>query len=113
MLVTAVIAVYTLAGGHKAVAATDLVQLGLIALVLVGWLWPAAAARADFSQLPAGLLHLPWPAQGGPWFALNMTVMMGLSGVVGWRSVFQNPKRAVTAGPPRAGPSLAAPGWRC
>ncbi len=79
----AVILAYTLLGGHKAIAATDPLQIGLIAIGLAGALLPVGLARADFSALPAGMLHFPFGPGAGPMFALNMLVLMGLAGVVG------------------------------
>ncbi|HOE96582.1 MAG TPA: hypothetical protein PLS90_10125 [Candidatus Sumerlaeota bacterium] len=86
-----VIVLYVLLGGHKAVATTDILQLGLVALVLIGILLPVALLRADWAALPAAAWRFPFsagdPAAGltptGPLFAVNMFILMGLSGIVG------------------------------
>ena len=82
-LVCAVFVVYTLMGGHKAVAATDLIQLGIVAVVLLGVLLVPALAHTDWSALPPGYLRFPFSTGAGPAFAVNYVVLMGLSGIVG------------------------------
>ncbi|MCE5229916.1 hypothetical protein LLG95_10010 [bacterium] len=79
----AVILAYTLLGGHKAIAATDPLQIALIVAGLALALLPLGIARAPLSALPAGMMRLPFGPGAGPMFAFNMIVLMGLAGVVG------------------------------
>lgn len=83
VLICGVFVAYTLMGGHKAVVATDVIQLGLIMVALVAVLLPVGLMRADWALLPASHTVWPFPEAGGPVFALNMLVLMGLSGIVG------------------------------
>lgn len=79
----AVILAYTLLGGHKAIAATEPLQIALILAGLAGVLLPKGLARADFSSVPAEMFHFPFGPDAGPMFALNFIVLMGLAGAVG------------------------------
>ncbi len=83
LLACVVIVGYTLTGGHKAVAATDLVQIGVIVAGLTLVLLPVALARAELATLPPELMNFPFTGEAGPIFVLNMLVLMGLAGVAG------------------------------
>ena len=82
-LITGVFILYTLMGGHKAIAVTAIVQFGIIFFGLLCVLLPLGLFHADFAALPAGFLRLPTAPGAGWTFILNMGVLMGLSGVVG------------------------------
>ena len=82
-LITAVFVLYTLLGGHRAVAATSILQFVIIFIALILVLLPLGLVHADLSTLPPGFLQLPTSPQAGPLFILNMCVLMGLAGVVG------------------------------
>ena len=78
-----VMILYTLAGGQRAVVATDVLQFALIVAGLVPGLLPLALVRADLSVLPPAFLDpLAQPA-GQPFFILNFLVLMGLSAIIG------------------------------
>lgn len=79
----AVILAYTLLGGHKAIAATNPLQIALIVIGLACVLLPVGVVHANFSGLPAGLFHFPFGPGAGPMFVVNWIVLMGLAGVVG------------------------------
>ncbi|MEN6627561.1 MAG: sodium:solute symporter family protein [Candidatus Sumerlaeia bacterium] len=83
VIACAVILAYTLLGGHRAIAATDYLQIALIVLALTAVLLPLGLARAPVAALPAAMLAFPFGHGAGPMFALNMVVLMGLAGVVG------------------------------
>lgn len=98
---------YTLLGGHRAVAATDLLQMVLIVAALFGLLLPMGLARTDFDALPPSMLDWPLSGPSGPVFALNMLVLMGLSGMVGG-DVFSKILSARDPGTARSGALIAA-----
>ena len=105
-MVTALIVIYIVSGGAKAVAVTDVVQLGFIGVGLFVILLPMSLLRADFSLLPAGFLTNPMATQTQPWFPLNMLVLSGFSGMIGG-DVFSKLLSARSEGDARRGGMLA------
>jgi SSS family solute:Na+ symporter len=80
----AVFVAYTALGGQRAVVATDVLQLAIMAAGLLGVAFPLAVRTlAAGPPLPDRLLSLPFAPRLGPVDALGLLVLVGLPHLVG------------------------------
>ncbi|HUM01267.1 MAG TPA: hypothetical protein VL084_03210 [Thermoanaerobaculia bacterium] len=83
VLTTLVFVVYTLLGGQRAVIRTDILQLALMAVGLLGLALPLAVRSLAKTGVPATLVTFPFGPRLGPLDAAALLVLVGLPHAVG------------------------------
>lgn len=84
LVVTAALFVaYTALGGQRAVVGTDVLQLGMMTVAILGIALPLALVSLSLTAAPPALLSFPFGPGLGPLDAIGLLVLVGLPHAVG------------------------------